>query len=483
MNKKAITILVLLAVLALPMAAMAATEFSLGGYVKMEVIWDSTQVNKNLLAFINRNNDANFQHGRLKFTAENTRMSFTVKGPKVFGAASTAYIEWDFDNHANEYIMTGTPGGGWASPNKARLGVRHAFFKLNWPETELLMGAYWSVLTEEVPETANFGACTTAGQPFLREPQIRLTQTAGIGGGKLTASLALAAVENGLWGIGINQTQAATNAYGGESTETPKVEGRIKYDIDLWGKAAFWGVPRPFSIRAGAAWWKERFRSFAATGAALGRRFGTGAGENDRFMNVSVSQRDQQYLDHWLVEGSVFIPLIPTHSANLAGTMSLLTQWWVGAGLDGYFEDFPNGSSYLNWVAGPAAARVGDRQLLQRYGGFIQLQYYFTNQWYANAVWGINRAMGVDRDRWMDAYTNAAANNDPVKTNQHFYLALWYRPIQALKFGLEYTYVRTDYFQQAGANVNAASGGVAPTGTPTSLGENHRVLFCGFLFF
>src|SRR4030042_586597 len=146
MNKKAITILVLLAVLALPMAAMAATEFSLGGYVKMEVIWDSTQVNKNLLAFISRNHAA----------------------------------------------------------NNARIGLRHAFFKLNWPETELLMGAYWSVLTEEVPETANFGACTTAGQPFLREPQIRLTQTAGIGGGHLTASLALAAVENGLWGLAIN---------------------------------------------------------------------------------------------------------------------------------------------------------------------------------------------------------------------------------------------------------------------------------------
>jgi len=465
--KKSLFILVIVAVLAVPMAAMAATEFSLGGYIKMEVIWDSTQVNKNLLGFISRNNDPNFQHGRLKFTAENSRMNFTIKGPKVWGADTSAYIEWDFDNHANEYVFTGAPGGGWASPEKARIGLRHAIFRLNWPETELMMGQYWSMLTEEIPETANFGAGTTGGQPFLREPQIRVTQMFGLGGGKMTASIALAEASNGLWGISLNSTQSTTNPYGGESTETPKVEGRIKYDIDLWGKAAFWGTPRPFSVRLGAAWWKERFRASSQAGQVFGQ---------DNFVGATVTQRDQQYLDHWLAEASVFIPLIPTHSANLAGTASLLTQWWVGAGLDGYFEDFPGTASYLNFNnALTPTSYVGDRQLLQRYGGFVQLQYYFTNQWYAQAMWGMNRAFGVDQDRWMGDTTA----NDPVKLNQHYYATLWYRPIQALKFGLEYTYVRTDYFQNRGATAAGAVGTV----NPTNIGENHRLMFCGFFFF
>jgi len=81
--------------------------------------------------------------------------------------------------------------------------------------------------------------------------------------------------------------------------------------------------------------------------------------------------------------------------------------------------------------------------LVKRWGGFVQLQYYFTNQWYVNLVYGINRAFDIDRGKWLGD-TNA---NDPFKTNQHVYACLWYRPIQALKFGLEYTYVRSDYFQ------------------------------------
>ena len=454
--------------LLMPPAMAAAAEFAIGGFIKMEAIWDSTQVNKNLMQLINRNNDLNFHHGRLKFTAENTRMNFTIKGPMVFGAQTSGYIEWDFDNHGNSYIFNGAPGGGWASPHKARLELWHAMFRLNWPDTELLLGQYWSVLTEEIPETVKtIAADTTAGQPFLREPQIRLTQMFSLGGGKLTASVALAEPSNGSWGLALNGTQSALNPYGGESSETPKVEGRLKYDIDLWGKAAFWGMPRPLSVRVGAAWWRERFRSFANN---AGQVFG-----NNDFATAAVSQRDQQYLNHWLIEGSVFIPVISTTTANLAGTASLLTQWWVGAGLDGYFEDFPATSSYLNLVSGTGAAGnplVGDRQLLQRFGGYVQAQYYFTNQWYVNLVWGMNRAFGVDQDRWIGDTTA----NDPFKMNQHYYAAIWYRPIQALKFGVEYTYVRTDYFQKR-------TNGLVGASASSDVGENHRLMFGGFFFF
>jgi len=469
MSKKTFIILVTLAVLALPMAAMAAVsipakpgdiQFKLGGYVKMEVIWDSTQTNKWLYYGVGRNNNVNNQHGRLKFSAANTRMNFTIKGPKVFGAKTSAFIEWDFDNAGN--IFPG-PAGGWYSENKARIGLRHAMFRLNWPETELMMGAYWSMLTEEVPETANFGAITTAGAPFCREPQIRLTQTAGVGGGKLTASVALAGATNGLWGLQVNTTQANNgNLYSGESSETPKLEGRLKYDIDLWGKAAYWGRPRPFSVRVGAMWYRERFRATQQNGRLFGQ---------NGYIVVPVRQWDQQYMDHWMVEGSVFIPLIPTHSANLAGTASLLTQWFVGAGLEGYIEDTANNGSFYNFDSWNVAGNGwfwGHRQLMNRFGGFVQLQYYFTNQWYMNAAWGMNRAFNVDRNGWM----SDSVANDPWKMNQHFYLTLWYRPIQALKFGLEYTYVRTDYFQQ-----------ILRSSWKTDLGENHRVMFSGQLYF
>lgn len=457
--KKSILLLLVLSLLALP-AAAAASEFTLGGYIKMETIWDSTQVNKNLYFFINRNNDPNFQHGRLKFTAENTRMWFLIKGPKLWGAQTTGYIEWDFDDHGRNYAEN----DNLQSPHKARLGLRHAFFRLNWPETELMLGTYWSLITEEVPETANFGAATTAGFPFLREPQIRLTQMFGLGGGKLTASFALCEPECGLWGMAFPADQVGVNNYGGESAETPKVAGRVKYDVDLWGKAPYWGKPRPFGMRVAAAWWRERFRSCWVTGTFFTRMFG----QNNYGPAVAVAQRDQQYLDHWIVNASVFIPLIPTYTKSLAGSASLLTNWYIGAGLDGYIEDMPNDASYLSRIG---QTGWGDRTLMDRFGGYVQLQYYFTNQWYVNAVWGINRAFNVDRASWV-----GLAQADPRKTNQQYYLCLWYRPIQALKFGLEYTYCRTDYFQRTTVP-NVAGGQI------TDYGENHRVMFCGFFFF
>ncbi len=44
--KKTILVLVVLALL-IPAAAFAATEFSLGGFIKLDTFWDSTQNTKN----------------------------------------------------------------------------------------------------------------------------------------------------------------------------------------------------------------------------------------------------------------------------------------------------------------------------------------------------------------------------------------------------------------------------------------------------
>ncbi len=97
MMKKTILILVVLALL-VPAAAMAATEFSLGGFVKFDSFWDSTQTGKNNGTAIARNNDGLFHHGRFLATAQGSRFNFTVKGPQLWGATTTAFIEIDFDS-------------------------------------------------------------------------------------------------------------------------------------------------------------------------------------------------------------------------------------------------------------------------------------------------------------------------------------------------------------------------------------------------
>ncbi|MFP3868724.1 MAG: hypothetical protein ACLFUU_11290, partial [Desulfobacteraceae bacterium] len=118
-----------------------------------------------------------------------------------------------------------------------------------------------------------------------------------------------------------------------------------------------------------------------------------------------------------------------------------------------------------------------DREAQRRWGGFAQLTYYFTNQWFLNAVYGINRAFDISNETDPNApggykFATVSPFGDPVEMNQHYYLCLYYRPIQALKFGLEYTYVRTDYYQYT-----------TEQSERSDYGDNHRLMFAGFFFF
>jgi hypothetical protein len=56
-------------------------------------------------------------------------------------------------------------------------------------------------------------------------------------------------------------------------------------------------------------------------------------------------------------------------------------------------------------------------------------------------------------------------------TQEHA-IVLYYRPITALKFGLQYSYMRTDYLQ------------ITTVGSRTTrMGDNHRVEFAGWFYF
>ena len=55
-----------------------------------------------------------FQHGRFTMTAQESRFNFTIKGPKLWGATTTGFIEMDFDrlsDAAAERPLTPTSRG------------------------------------------------------------------------------------------------------------------------------------------------------------------------------------------------------------------------------------------------------------------------------------------------------------------------------------------------------------------------------------
>jgi hypothetical protein len=497
MKKKAIFILAVLSMVALPMAAMAAApaattagmEFTLGGYVKMEMDWDSTQTNKNLTAPILRNNDVNFQHGRLKFTANSTRLNFTMKGPKVFGAQVTGFIEADFDAQGNS-VVPGADTNGFGS-----FRLRHAMFRMNWPsDTELLFGQYWGYFSEFTPETAQDSGNQFTGSPTQRLPQVRVTQKWVCGPSNwVVASMLVGAPFNSAQDTATSPIAGVfqNNLVPGERSEAPQLQIKLGYEGDLWGKAPFYGVPRGFVAQLSAGWQRSQFRQ----GMINGRTFA-----QDQFATpFNTMQRDNQMLDSWIVMASMFVPIVPCYSANIAGTASISTQWYVGQGVAAFGEGIDSNSTFLNNAGFPVNIQgnwfdVYDRALMKQYGGFVQGQYYFTNQWFLNAVSGFSKVYGIPQDQqpwlWNNGNPEARtylATQDQFKTLWQSSLTLWYRPIQSLKFGLQYSYMRTDWLQKGDQNVNTVFiTGLAPTANhvrATDLGEDHRVMFAGFFYF
>ena len=196
---------------------------------------------------------------------------------------------------------------------------------------------------------------------------------------------------------------------------------------------------------------------------------------------------NNQYLNPYLFMGSMFIPVIATSSANLAGTASILTQWWIGQGIEAFgFSGIVSNLYNFNNNANGQSNRDGE--LLRKFGGFVEGQYYFNNQWFANAVYAVSKTYGVNRSRFVmppglggnQISDEAFTGNGDASTIQQASATLWYRPIQAIKFGLQYSYLAAHYFNFA--NSPATTTGVANPRT-TNFGDSHRVEFVGFFYF
>jgi hypothetical protein len=143
------------------------------GFVREDAIFDSRQVEQLregmfLYYPLNSNLDINGNdiNARSSFNlfAIGARLSGKITGPEAFGAKTSGLLEGEFFGAANANINT--------------FRLRHAFVKLNWSKTELLVGQTWhSLFTEECfPGTLNFNTGTPF-QPFNRAPQIRIKRS------------------------------------------------------------------------------------------------------------------------------------------------------------------------------------------------------------------------------------------------------------------------------------------------------------------
>ena len=266
--KKLIAFLTVVAMLAIPVSAMAvkAADWELVGYTKLEVFLDTVQVNKNLSGPLLRSNAIQPQNmGRLRFTAQSSRFGLKVNGPEVLGAKTQGYIEIDFDS-AQDTLQSAS--------NSYIPRMRHAWFRMDWPGGwQLLMGQYWGVFCDFYPETVNDGPYQNHGQATQRLPQARLTYKSGAwtfsglvgaqydtSGDNVTVAGANAIIfgqnVQGLVGSGASSN---IGAFLGQRSMTPQVQGQVIFEKDLYGKAAFANRPRGFVFDLGAGFQRTQY--------------------------------------------------------------------------------------------------------------------------------------------------------------------------------------------------------------------------------
>jgi hypothetical protein len=160
----------------LPVLIFSQDESGFGikfsGYVKSDLLWDSRQTvdirEGHFLLYPKPElldpdgNDINAK-ASYNFLNIQSRIRLDIKGPDALGAKTSGAIEGEFFGMSDNDI------------NGFRL--RHAYVKLNWKTTELLIGQFWHpmFITSSYPEVVSFNT----GAPFLvfsRNPQVRLTQ-------------------------------------------------------------------------------------------------------------------------------------------------------------------------------------------------------------------------------------------------------------------------------------------------------------------
>lgn len=493
--KKTIAFFTLLALVALPASVMAAKtgDFEIGGYIKLHTWWDSTSdVNKNLSLKANRNNAFRpTNEGRFRMSSQDTRFNFKIKGPDVLGAKTQGYIEVDFDGSGQDPQATVT--------NAVNPRLRHAWFRMDWPGGwQVLMGQYWGVFCDYWPDTVNSGPLFGHGMSTQRLPQVRVTFKTGPWRFDAMAGTPNDEFDNGLialnnalgfpWLPGTPAVPGMTGNFTGGRATLPQFGGQVTFEKDLWGKAAFFSRPRGFTVNVSAAVQRQKYDD-GFSGALGARTFGQAG-----YGTVTLVQ-DGVTLTPWKVQASMFIPILPTKTEDLKNTASIQVQFYVGEGLRAFGNDFLGGNnSYfmfdsLQNIGGFVNVPVYDRKLMRRYGGYIQGQYYFNNQWYVSYLYGFSKAYGVNRDRnpLLVTATNPdgyefATGGDPIKFIQEHNVSLFFRPNANFKFGLSYVYLNQNWFQTNGSPFTAA-GVPFSTTTDTTRGDVHRVQFAGWFFF
>ena len=200
-----------------PKPVWSNLDIQLYGFLKLDSAYDSSRIENGNYAKWVVSESTNDNDDQFNMTVNQTRLGMLINGPDNGNMKTSGRVELDFY------------GGG--DENKSRLMMRHAYFKLDWPEKRfnIIAGQTSDVISPLFPSTVNYSVCWWTGNIGYRRPQLRLTKEMRINKDvdlKLEGALART--------IGRSDAVAAPNGTeSGEDAGSPTLQGRISMTLPL----------------------------------------------------------------------------------------------------------------------------------------------------------------------------------------------------------------------------------------------------------
>lgn len=247
----------------------SSLDVQLYGYLKLDAAYDSSQVeNGNFAKWVEQENTKS-DDDQFNMTANETRLGMSINGPEGAMKAS-GRVEVDFYEGGSE--------------NKARLMMRHAYMKLDWPDEQfnIIAGQTSDVISPLVPSTVNYSVGWWTGNIGYRRPQIRLTKEYWLDAQtdlKLEGALART--------IGRDNVSLAGTTDSGEDAGFPTLQARVSVSRPLLGSA-------PSTLGVSGHWGQEEYDI-------------TTSGGNKEFTTWSLNLDVTQPVNKWLsIKGELF---------------------------------------------------------------------------------------------------------------------------------------------------------------------------------
>lgn len=416
-------ILVLLAVfLVIPALSNAGSvssryDVTFGGFVKYDLGY-STQASNADMYLANRHSSGTIRYLADDYsnsfqTAGETRLNFLIKGPDLWGAKTSAFVEGDFRG-----VSTGNGYGGFQ--------LRHAFMKMNWQSAELMIGQNWQ----------QWGMPYYIGEIGFNDES---TYLKGLRMPQMAFRYFFTKEFNAMVGIQSATEWSSSNLSGLRQSDDyaksnwPGVMGEIAYWSDRCGKIG------ANNLKFGFGAYYGREKKTAANSATTYAMNATSAASTAIAPLGDATYHDDT-IDNWMTAFRYSIPIIPEKQGNKQFAMLLNGNFFYGQNFGGNnWLNVPGTTSVGSYfrAAGDAAAPTG-------WGLFTQLSFWFTDKLWTNLAYGYLKYNASESQRI------AFPNN--VNMNQTYSVNLLWDANQAIRFGLQWTHLTTGYNKATNAS-------------------------------